>query len=134
MSFLEISLKLGEGFLYTLLIFGVTLIFALPLGLVICFGSRSRFKVISKITRAFVWVIRQRKAANGGDALGEGDVPFDPCAVYIEILRKHGGAGILKVDPHATPLGKSAAVMHVGQRGTVGEGSSAEGGEGGGEV
>ncbi len=58
MTFLQITLKLLEGFLYTLLIFGVTLAGSLPLGLVICFGSKSKFKPICLITRAFVWVIR----------------------------------------------------------------------------
>ena len=58
MSFVEILLQLSEGFLYTLLIFGITLICALPLGLVIAFGSKSKIKPISLITRAFVWVIR----------------------------------------------------------------------------
>ncbi len=58
MSFLQISLELLEGFFYTFLIFGITLICALPLGLLICFGSKSRIKPISMITRAFVWVIR----------------------------------------------------------------------------
>ena len=77
---------------------------------------------------------RQRKAANGGDALGEGDVSLDPCAVYIEILRKHGGAGILEVDPHTTPLGNVAAVVNIRQGSAILEGGSAEGGEGCGEV
>ena len=58
MSFLQISLELLEGFLYTLLIFGVTLICALPLGLLIAFGSKSRIKPISMIMRGFVWIIR----------------------------------------------------------------------------
>ena len=58
MSFLQISLELLEGFLYTFLIFGVTLICALPIGLLIAFGSKSRIKPISMITRGFVWVIR----------------------------------------------------------------------------
>ncbi len=58
MSFLEISLELLEGFFYTFLIFATTLGCALPLGLLICFGSKSRIKPISLVTRAFVWVIR----------------------------------------------------------------------------
>lgn len=77
---------------------------------------------------------RQRKAANGGDALGEGDVPFDPCALHVEILRKHGGAGILEVDPHTTPLGNVAAVVNIRQGFAVLKGGSAEGGEGLGKV
>ena len=56
--FFNVTLQLLEGLLYTLLIFGVTLLVALPLGLLIAFGSKSKFKVISAITRAFVWVIR----------------------------------------------------------------------------
>ena len=46
------------GFGETLKIFVVTLIFSLPLGLVIAFGSMSKFKPLSALTRAFVWVIR----------------------------------------------------------------------------
>ena len=56
--FLNVTLQLLEGLLYTLLIFGVTLLVALPLGLLIAFGSKSKVKIISAITRAFVWVIR----------------------------------------------------------------------------
>jgi polar amino acid transport system permease protein len=58
MSFLQISFELLEGFLYTLLIFGVTLVCALPLGLLIAFGSKSKIKPISMIMRGFVWIIR----------------------------------------------------------------------------
>ncbi len=58
MSFLEISLNLLEGFLYTLEIFGITLICALPLGLLIALASKSKIKVLNKITRGFVWIIR----------------------------------------------------------------------------
>ncbi len=56
--FWNITLQLLEGLLYTLLIFGVTLLVALPLGLLIAFGSKSKFKVVSAVTRAFVWIIR----------------------------------------------------------------------------
>ncbi|MBQ8330939.1 MAG: amino acid ABC transporter permease [Clostridia bacterium] len=58
MLFLNVTLELLEGLLYTCLIFGVTLITALPLGLLIAFGSKSKIKPISMITRAFVWIIR----------------------------------------------------------------------------
>ena len=58
MSFIDITLDLLGGLCYTLLIFGVTLLAALPLGLLIAFGSKSRIKVISAVTRAFVWIIR----------------------------------------------------------------------------
>lgn len=49
---------LNEGFLQTLRLFGVTLLGALPLGLVIAFGSMSRFKPLSYLTQLVVWVIR----------------------------------------------------------------------------
>lgn len=56
--FLEVSLKLLEGFSVTLKIFILTLAFALPLGLIISFGSRCRFRLVKWIVRAFIWVIR----------------------------------------------------------------------------
>ncbi len=49
---------LNVGFLQTLKLFFVTLIGALPLGLVIAFGSMSRFKPLSWLTRIVVWIIR----------------------------------------------------------------------------
>lgn len=55
---LSVTLYLLQGFMMTLKIFGVTLLFALPIGLIVSFGSMSRFKPLSLLTRAFVWVIR----------------------------------------------------------------------------
>jgi len=49
---------LNVGFLQTLKLFAVTLIGALPLGLVISFGSMSRFAPLRWLTRTVVWVIR----------------------------------------------------------------------------
>lgn len=49
---------LNSGFLQTLKLFGVTLLGALPLGLVISFGSMSRFKPLSAVVRTLVWIIR----------------------------------------------------------------------------
>ncbi|MBO5898604.1 MAG: amino acid ABC transporter permease [Clostridia bacterium] len=57
-GFLDVTLKLLEGFEVTLLLFALTLVFALPLGLVIAFGSMSRFKPLKYVTRTFVWIIR----------------------------------------------------------------------------
>ncbi len=57
-QFFNITLDLFEGFGETLKIFFVTLAASLPLGLVIAFGSMSRFRPLSALTRAFVWVIR----------------------------------------------------------------------------
>ena len=49
---------LNVGFLQTLKLFIVTLVGALPLGLVIAFGSMSHFKPLSWLARLIVWVIR----------------------------------------------------------------------------
>ena len=49
---------LNEGFLATLKLFAVTLLGALPLGLVISFGSMSRFAPLRCLSRTVVWVIR----------------------------------------------------------------------------
>ena len=50
--------SLNVGFLQTLKLFFVTGLGAIPLGLVIAFGSMSRFKPLSAFTRFVVWVIR----------------------------------------------------------------------------
>lgn len=46
------------GFCVSIKIFGLTLLGALPLGLVISFGSMSRLKPLSFLTRGFVWIVR----------------------------------------------------------------------------
>ena len=85
MSFLSVTEALFEGFGITCLLFALTLVFSLPLGLVIAFGSMSKwrpfmwlqrlkcywrlsrfrpvvwlsnFRLISWICRMFVWIIR----------------------------------------------------------------------------
>ena len=57
-NFLQISLNLLKGFGENCQIFLYTLIAALPLGLIITFGSMSKFKPLKYLTKAFVWVIR----------------------------------------------------------------------------
>lgn len=57
-SFWSISLDLFKGFWETLKIFGVTLIIALPLGLIIAFGSMSKLKPLKWLCSTFVWIIR----------------------------------------------------------------------------
>lgn len=58
MSFLEVTLQLLDGFKVTLILFFITLLGALPLGLVIAFGSMSKFKPLRYLTRGIVWIIR----------------------------------------------------------------------------
>lgn len=50
--------ELMQGFGKTLIIFIVTLALSIPLGLVISFGSRTRFAPVRWPVRAFVWIIR----------------------------------------------------------------------------
>ena len=56
--FWTVTTKLLEGFGVSCTIFFVTLIAALPLGLVIAFGSMCKFKPLAWLTRTFVWIIR----------------------------------------------------------------------------
>ena len=73
--FLPVTMELLTGFLETIKIFILTLVFALPLGLVVAFGSMSKWapfdrfkgtvfhwlsgwKPVQWLTRGFVWIIR----------------------------------------------------------------------------
>ena len=57
-TFFEVTLKLWNGFMTTLEIFGLTLVFSLPLGLILSFGSMSRFYPLKWLVKIFVWIIR----------------------------------------------------------------------------
>jgi len=54
----DVIFALNEGFLKTLEIFAMTLIGAIPLGLIIAFGSMSKFKPLKYLVKVLVWVIR----------------------------------------------------------------------------
>ena len=58
MSFQQVSLSLAAGFLENCRLFLETLLFSIPLGLIISFGSMSKFKPLSFIVKIFVWCIR----------------------------------------------------------------------------
>ena len=58
MGFWQVTLSLLRGLEQTGLIFALTLVLALPLGLVISFGSMSKFKPLAYLTKIFVWIIR----------------------------------------------------------------------------
>lgn len=55
---LSVTLTLLSGFKTTLTLFFLTLLFALPLGLVISFGSMSRIKPLRWLTATVVWIVR----------------------------------------------------------------------------
>ncbi len=57
-SVFDITTTLLGGFWQNCVIFFVTLIFSLPFGLIISFGSMSKFKPLSAVVKVFVWIIR----------------------------------------------------------------------------
>ena len=56
--FIPVTLQLLAGFWESIKVFLMTLLFSIPLGLVICFGSMSSFNPLKWLTRTFVWIIR----------------------------------------------------------------------------
>lgn len=69
--FWSVTMSLCKGFVTTLLLFALTLLFAIPLGLVVSFGSMNhwgftlrrggkalRVEPLSWLTKTFVWIIR----------------------------------------------------------------------------
>ena len=58
MTFQQVALSLAEGFLENCRLFIETLLFSIPLGLIISFGSMSKFKPLSMLIKIIVWCIR----------------------------------------------------------------------------
>ena len=58
MSFSTMLSTMGAGMLRTMGIFFLTLIGALPLGMLVMFGRKSKNKVLSSIVKAFISIIR----------------------------------------------------------------------------
>jgi polar amino acid transport system permease protein len=58
MDFWAVTSRLLNGFKTTCLIFSLTLLFALPLGLLISFGSMSKAAPLKFIVRILVWCVR----------------------------------------------------------------------------
>ena len=56
--FLTVTLSLFEGLAVTIKLFALTLVFALPLGLIISFGSMSKLKVLRYPVKTLVWIVR----------------------------------------------------------------------------
>ena len=56
--FWTVTQSLFNGLWTTFEIFILTLIFALPLGLILAFGLLSRFRPLKALTNVFVWIIR----------------------------------------------------------------------------
>ena len=56
--FMQVNISLLQGFWVTLKIFLLTLAIALPLGLIISFGSMTKIRPIRWLVRTFIWIIR----------------------------------------------------------------------------
>ncbi len=56
--FVTVTLSLLQGFLATLRLFALTLVFALPLGLIISLGSMSKLHILRIPIRFLIWIIR----------------------------------------------------------------------------
>ena len=56
--FLPVTLQLLAGFWESLKIFVLTLVFSLPLGLIIAFGTMTKFTPVRWLCNALVWVVR----------------------------------------------------------------------------
>ena len=54
----EVFTRLADGFVTTLEIFALTLLISLPLGLIMSFGSMSKFLPLKCAVRFLVWVVR----------------------------------------------------------------------------
>lgn len=57
-EFINVTQQLFKGFGENCFIFAITLLLALPLGLIVSMGSMSKFKPLKWLTKVFVWVIR----------------------------------------------------------------------------
>lgn len=58
MSFWDVTVKLLDASKYTVGIFFLTLLIAIPLGMVVCAFAMSRFKPLKYVTQVFIWIIR----------------------------------------------------------------------------
>ena len=54
----NVTLSLMGGFVTTVQLFCLTLVFALPLGLLISFGSMSRITPLRALIKIIVWIVR----------------------------------------------------------------------------
>lgn len=56
--FLNVCSNLVNGFLISVILFALTLLFALPLGLLMSFCTMSKFAPLSMLSKVVVWVLR----------------------------------------------------------------------------
>ncbi|MDR0595988.1 MAG: amino acid ABC transporter permease [Clostridiales Family XIII bacterium] len=54
----DVTINLIEGFKLNCIVFGVTLLFSLPLGLGLALCSMSRYRAVRVVSKTFVWIVR----------------------------------------------------------------------------
>ena len=57
-QFFDVTIILLQGFWTNIIIFALTLLISIPLGLVVTFGSMSKFKPLAYLSKILVWIIR----------------------------------------------------------------------------
>ena len=57
-QFLDACSQLAGGFITAFLLFLLTIVFALPLGLLVAFCTMSKFKPLSAVSKVIVWILR----------------------------------------------------------------------------
>lgn len=104
MDFLQITLDLLGGFGLTALLFALTLLFAVPLGLGLSFCSMSKCKPVQSITKVFIWIIR-----------GIPLMLFVCMIYYLPGLLGTGTVNIFdKLDRYFTALSGSSELLYYG--------------------
>ena len=58
MGISQMLMKLAEGMATSCWIFGITLLFSLPLGMVIAFGRMSKKRIVQGITKIYISIMR----------------------------------------------------------------------------
>ena len=58
MGFDVILRELASGFGQTMMIFALTLVFSLPLGMIVYFGRASKFKIVSVAVKFYISIMR----------------------------------------------------------------------------
>ena len=58
MNILSMIQQLGEGFLVTVEIFVLTLVFAMPLGMLVAFGRMSKNPILSTLMKGYISIMR----------------------------------------------------------------------------
>ncbi len=103
--FLTVTKSLLEGFGVTVELFALTLLGALPLGLIICLCSMSKFKPLSLLSRLFVWIIR------GTPLMLQLIVVYYGPGLLGKWAERQGGGAIMQWLSGAHVMGRFTAVL-----------------------